>query len=276
MVCTPCVAFKLLTIKAELDGQALAMSADSSLAVMDTVGLVAGASESLLIEPRVMSGDAGLEPPAAGPEACSVTRAHEPTPPARAGAEEQSSEAGAAETGMAEPPDSKVEPETDFEATSAASWTTRLGQAVDEIWKIKRQPGPDAISNTAQLAPEPEPELVPSTSTRESGTVAGLIAQAPSAQHVNGLLKAYWEKYATSYNNRALEAFNGKPQNGVELAIADGLCVKDARSIAAFLLYAPILDKTQVRNLDASTHLSRRLHAITRPDEMHWLAPLGT
>ena len=74
-----------------------------------------------------------------------------------------------------------------------------------------------------------------------------LVEQSSSAEHAEELLRTHWEGYAAEYENRAVDAFNEKPKKGVELAIADGLCVEAARSIAAFLLRAPGLDKTQVR-----------------------------
>lgn len=93
---------------------------------------------------------------------------------------------------------------------------------------------------------EPEPEPEPVAPPRLPSTVAELLAEGSSAEHADERLHAYWEDYAAIYENRALDAFNSKPKKGVELAIADGLCVEEARSIALFLLRAPGLDKTQV------------------------------
>ena len=104
-----------------------------------------------------------------------------------------------------------------------------------------------------QSQPEPAPPRVPST-------VAELLAQASSAERGDELLRAYWEDYATNHENRALDAFNSKPKKGIELAIADGLCVEEARSIAEFLLRAPGLDKTQVCR-PPTTHSRTQTHA---------------
>ncbi len=104
----------------------------------------------------------------------------------------------------------------------------------------------EAAKVTGPKTEEPEPEPEPAAPPRMPSTVAEILAGASSAEHANELLHTYWEDYAAIYDNRALDAFNSKPKKGVELAIADGLCVQEARSIALFLLRAPGLDKTQV------------------------------
>ena len=78
------------------------------------------------------------------------------------------------------------------------------------------------------------------------GTLEELIAQASSAEHADELIAERWAAYAAECDNRAIAAFNEKPKKGVALAIEDGLCAEEARSIAIFLLRAPGLDKNQI------------------------------
>ena len=78
------------------------------------------------------------------------------------------------------------------------------------------------------------------------GTLEELIAQASSAEHADELIAERWAEYAAECDNRAIAAFNEKPKKGVALAIEDGLCAEEARSIAIFLLRAPGLDKNQI------------------------------
>ena len=103
--------------------------------------------------------------------------------------------------------------------------------------------GPPEGQEEERAAPEGKEQQpdAPAAAAPTGPTVAELAEQAS----LEGLQQR-WAAYAAECGSRAIGAFNEKPKKGVALAIADGLCVEQPRSIAAFLLHAPGLDKTQI------------------------------